>query len=103
MRVVAREPLSFSFSRSASSAGSEVGYAEVDVPGNEATVVVDVLVAWAETCSAGACEVVGTGPCWELAPKIEVAGSGLICPSGLVVGGGGGSVVAGVDGDDGDI
>ena len=46
VRVVEREPLSFSFSRSASSGGSEVGCnaEEVEVPGNEATVVVDVFV-----------------------------------------------------------
>jgi hypothetical protein len=43
---VDREPLSFSFSRSVSSAGSEAaGADDVAVPGKDPTVVVDVVVA----------------------------------------------------------
>ena len=52
--------------------------------------MVDVLVA----CSVGACDVVGTSPCWG--PRLKATGSDLICPSGLVVGGG--VEVAGADG-----
>jgi len=46
VRVVEREPLSFSFSRSGSSVGSDAAGADaVEFPGNDATVVDDVVAS----------------------------------------------------------
>ena len=46
VRVVEREPLSFSFSRSGSSVGSDMAGGDAgEFPGNDATVVDDVVAS----------------------------------------------------------
>jgi hypothetical protein len=75
VRVVERDPLSLSFSRSGSSVvGSEAAGAEgVELPGNDATVVEEVVASWVGAWLVGTCEAVGVDSCWGLALALEVA------------------------------